>query len=250
MSSFEDRLVAELGEFPIRPEAPAGRQVRVGDEAENSEPDETDESATTTAFIAYTDAHGEPSERVITFRGLEQQDDRVVSILSWCHERQAIRRFRIDRIGEMICPESGEVLDPIEHCLALKRNGALKMRDFALTRVMNIATFMARCDGDYHHLERDYLEDMLGRYFRFFGGDDAAFECAMVEAPRLAPGSRDFIRALYYLRTRPNRRELARFVLNACAETMDADGHHHDDEIRWGIEVGDILKRTAMSEIN
>ena len=245
MSTFEVRLVAELGEFPIRPEVPAGRQVRVGKEVDRGEPDQTDESATTTAFIAYTDANGEESERVITFRGLEQQDDSVVSILSWCHERQAIRRFRIDRISEMICPESGEVLDPMEHCLALKRGGALKMRDFPLTRVMNIATFMARCDGDYHQLERDYLEDMLGRYFRFFGGDDPAYECALAEAPRLAPGSRDFTRALYYLRTRPNRRELARFVLNACAETMDADGYHHQDEVRWGIEASEILKRTA-----
>lgn len=243
--SLEANLVATLGEFPIRPEPPAGRAERIGMEADEGHEDIADDTAATTAFITYCDASGEPSARTITFRSLAMRDGRPESILSWCHARGAIRRFRFDRIEEMMCPETGEMLDPLEHCLQLKRDGALKVQDFVLIRMMRIVTFMARCDGELHALEKSHLEDVLGRYFRFFGGDDAEYECAIREAKRLAPGSRDFTRSINYLLTQDNRQELARFAIDACGGMMDADGHHRDEEVRWGIEAGNLLRQAA-----
>ncbi|WP_299307822.1 hypothetical protein [uncultured Croceicoccus sp.] len=239
------RLSEELGGRKVVPLDPPGRKstehiVEADDVTPAGEPDE---ASAWSAFITYTSAEGEETSRVITLRRISGSFGAPELIGAHCHKRDCYRTFRVDRISSMACAVTGEELDPVEHCIALHRNGALKIEDKVLTRVMRIMTFMARCDGEFHALERDALEDTLGRYFRFFGGDDESYECAIREAPRLAPSSADVLKALNFLKRAPQRQELARFVLNSAGAMVDADGRHTSEELLWATELSSALKR-------
>ena len=204
-----------------------------------------DDAASTCCFIEYVDADGEPSSRVITFKSIEGDFGQIERINAFCHLRNDRRQFTIANIGAMICAYTGEELDPLEHCLSIRRQGALKVDDRTLTQTMRVVTFLARCDNQMHELEAKAIEDVIGRYFRFFGGDDAAYECACRETVRVAPTSRQALSAVNYLRRLPNREEMARFVTRATSEIVDADGIHRPEEVYWGIEVGKLLKAVA-----
>lgn len=231
----------------VEPPVPEGRQVYVGakDADEGPVATETDESASTSCWIEYTDSKGDESARVITFRRIEGHFGRPEIVRAFCHLRRKTQTFRLDGMRTMACAVSGEELDPIEHCIALHRDGALKIEDKALTRVMRIVMFMARCDGEFHRLEHGAIEDILGRYFRFFGGDDAAYECASREAIRLAPSGDDVVKAVRWLRGAPLAPELAKFAIQASGAVIDADGVHRQAELEWAIELGDGLKKIA-----
>lgn len=196
-------------------------------------------------FIEYTGSDGVDSARVITLRRIDGPAGSPQLIGAHCHTRDAYRTFRIDRIRSMVDCATGEELDPIMHCIALQRGGVLKCEDKALARVMTIMTFMARCDGEFHALEQEALDDILGRYFRFFGGDDAAYECARREAMRLAPDGDDVMRAVRWIKRAPMAQELASFVLKGATAMIDADGRHHQDEVYWGIELSNELRKIA-----
>lgn len=247
---WERASLATLRHVHVIPPAPKGRTLFVS-ERDPAPPDRTrraDESSSAAVHIEYCDAEGFTSARNITIRRIAGAPGYPETLYARCHLRKQSRAFRLDRIKTMICVATGEVLDPVEHCLALHRDGALKIEDKVLTRLMRVMTFVARCDGSFHALEQSQLEESLGRYFRFFGGDDAAYECALTEAPRLAPSGADMMRSLNWLKTAPQRQELARFTINACAGMIDADGRHAPEEINWGIEVSDALKQIAVGK--
>jgi hypothetical protein len=234
------------GKRVVPPDPPGRTSAGAANEPEDPEPTgSADQSAAWSAFITYTGSGGEESARVITFRRISGRFGQPETIDAHCHLRRAHRRFKLANITSMACAVSGEELDALENCLALHRTGALKIEDLVLTRLMRILTFMARCDGDFHALERRELEDLLGRYFRFFGGDDAAYDCAIEEAPRLAPSGDQFLKDLRWLKTAPRRGELARFAIEGCAAMIDADGRHATEEVHWAIDISDALKRIA-----
>jgi hypothetical protein len=207
--------------------------------------DEADDSSGRTCFIAYGNAKGEDSVRTITLRSISGHYGQPELINAYCHYREAYRTFRLDRITGMACAVSGEELDPLKHCLELHRRGALKIEDKALTRLMSLLVFMARCDGHYHKLEHSELEELLGRYLRFFGGEDEIYEMAILECQRLAPSSDDLIRSLKAFSRMPEGPRICSFALDSCAAIIDADARHADEEVRWALEVSEALKRIA-----
>lgn len=231
----------------VRPPLPSGKTASVGNETDDPVRMTPDESAAASIYIEYRDSKGEESCRTITFRAIQGHYGRPETIGAFCHARERYKCFRVDRISEMMVEDTGEVLDPLEHCIALHRNGALKIEDKALTRVMRIVTFMARCDGEFHSLEQTAIDDILGRYFRFFGGDDDAYECARREVMNLAPQGDDVIKAVKWMRRAPDRQQLARFVIESSAQVVQADGRIREEETQWGIELGDQLKRIATA---
>lgn len=241
------RLRRVLGDKRVVPPVPPGRSAFVPDDdpAPPSSIVRGDESASASVFITYLNTKGEDSQRVITLRRISGAFGQPETLHAHCHMRGTSRSFKVAQIGAMACAESGEELDPIGHCIALHRSGALKIEDIVLTRVMRVLVFMARCDGNFHPLERGALQDVLGRYFRFFGGDDAAYECAISEAPRLAPSSDDVIKALRWLKTAPQRKALAGFTIDASAQMAEADGQILLPEVNCAIEIGDALMRIA-----
>lgn len=231
----------------VTPPEPSGHRAYAPHQEEPLLPadDAQDQSASWSTFITYTDSKGDDSARVITFRKISGRFGHPETIHAYCHLRKEPRRFTISNITGMVCTATGEDLDPLQNCLALHRAGALKIEDLVLTRVMRLLTFMARCDGEFHTLEQSVLSDVIGRYFRFFGGDDDAYECAIREAPRLAPSGDQFLRDLRWLKTAPQRSELSRFVLDGCAQMIEADGVQAPEEVTWALEVSDALKRMA-----
>ena len=145
----------------------------------------------------------------------------------------------------MVCPSSGEVLDPLAHCRMLQARGAIKVEDLALTNLMRLTTFMARCDGEFHALEQAALADIIERYCLRFGGTEAMIAAALVETPRLAPEAADVVKALNAIRKMPNGRRFASFAIDACAQVIDADGRHSTEEVEWAVEVGNALRTLA-----
>jgi hypothetical protein len=240
---------AVAGKRVIPPEPPGKHSAGPAADAElPAKEGRDDHSASWSTFITYTDRHGEESSRVISIRKISGKFGKPELIGAHCHLRGAYREFKVANITGMICTNTGEELDPLENCLALHRHGALKIEDVVLTRMMRLLVFMARCDGEFHKLERTTLDEVLGRYFRFFGGDDAGYECAVKEAPRLAPDGQQFGRDLGWLARmspRDMRPQLARFAIDSCGAMIDADGMQAAEEVYWGVEVGNALKRIA-----
>ncbi len=58
--------------------------------------------------IEYTDAHGQESVRRITCYRFDPDSG---AVMAKCLERNAVRRFRLDRISAAYDPNTGEVID-------------------------------------------------------------------------------------------------------------------------------------------
>lgn len=245
MPGILDAVFEALGSRRVIPPVPKDRSVLAVDTEPDEPAGEADASSSTSCFIEYTNSKGEESCRSITITRISGHYGEPETIGAHCHAQERFKNFRLERIQTMCDCESGEVLNPVEHCLALHRHGALKIEDKVLARVMQIVTFMARCDGEYHALEREAVDDVVGRYFRFFGGDDAAYECASREAHRLAPSADDIRKALNWVKSAPQRPQLARFVQRSAAEVIDADGVHRLQETDWGMRLDEALKKLA-----
>ena len=60
--------------------------------------------------ITYEDMEGRISRRRITVIGLSMMEDEIAYIVAYCHTRDALRCFVLDRIREAVRPDTGEVL--------------------------------------------------------------------------------------------------------------------------------------------
>lgn len=236
-----------LGSRRVIPPVPQGRVAVPTDTEPDEQVDQPDNASSTSCFIEYTNSKGEDSSRSITIVRISGHYGQPETLGAHCHAQERYKNFRVDRIQTMCDCETGETLDPLEHCLSLHRHGALKIEDKALARVMQIVTFMARCDGEYHALERDAIDSVIGRYFLNHDGHQADFERASREAHRLAPSADDIRKALQWVKRAPERSRLARFITRSAAEVIDADGIHRLQETEWGIRLDEALKKLAVN---
>lgn len=245
LALLKAKLGSSIKGVRVTPSLPAGRLPKLA-KAEDIFPPARgrDRSRGWAGFAVYRDVQGEVSQRRITCRKLSGYGA-IELVHAFCHEREAARSFRVDRFEELIDLSTGEVLDPIEHFEALRRQGALLMVDKALTRLALILVFMARCDGEYHPLERDALEHCFGRYMLRFGGDDADIERLLNRCDSLAPDWKDFLSSLEALSKLKSGSQIARLVLEGASNIIDADGYHHEAEVEWGLHVGQYLKQLA-----
>lgn len=246
LERYIDNLTVALAGRSVSPPIPPGRAVylpKIEHLTDDIAISPSDDTASTSCFIEYTNAKGEDSARVITFRSISGNFGKPETIGAHCHQSRRYKNFSIENIRSMACAYTGEELDPVEHCIALHREGALKIEDKVLIRIMRIVTFLARCDGEFHSAEREAIDDVLGRYFRFFGGDDDAYECARKEAIRLAPSGTDVVNSVKYISRAPLAGELAGFLVKASASIIDADGFHRSEELAWGVELGSMLRK-------
>lgn len=231
----------------VRPPALDGWEMFVSDphEVEEDDGEERDESTGACVIIEYGDKGGDFSRRRINFIRATGHFGQIEHIGAFCHERQAYRLFRMDRVRAMWCPATGLVLDPKEHARDLVTRGAIKANDKVLTAIARLLVFAAACDDWFHPAEQEAIEDQIGRYFRFFGGSDEAYALAVHELPRLVPDGRDALKALHTLRHVPESRSVARFTIDACAAVIEADGVQNRAETKWAMEVSAALKSIA-----
>jgi hypothetical protein len=229
----------------VVPIVPAGRQTYAADD-DQSPKMRRDGTSSWSLFIRYVDARGINSERRITCRSLEYAIGGAPTINAICHERQALRAFRLDRVVEMIDLSTGEFVDPGAHFSMLRACG-LPFQDRGIATFTKMLVFISFCDG-YHPSEWVPIEQAITRYALRFGGDDRTVEGALKSARGLAPDSRDFLNCLGVLIRSPinARKQIARLALESCAAIIDADGRISDEEMHWGSAVSEALKRLAV----
>jgi uncharacterized tellurite resistance protein B-like protein len=227
----------------VVPSVPPGRTAKLaGDEARVAAPRPGAPSAFS-FFIHYRSDEGEHSFRRIVCRRVDLWPSPCIG--AYCLERKAFRRFRLDRIEEAVALETGEVLDVGALIDDLRRRG-LPVSDPRLARTLKVLSFLMRCDSEDHPLERTAIENAVTSFALRFDGDDDMVREGVSLAGSLAPDARDFTRALGWV-ARSGGRDVARFLLSHAAAVIDADGRHTEEEVRYGAEVGDLLKRVAVS---
>ena len=205
---------------------------------------ERDASSSWAGFIRYTDAKGITSARRIICRRIEGYGA-AEAIGAYCCERNAPRLFKLDRISELVCIDTGEVLDPVHHFDQLRLHGALTIVDKSLNDFARAMVFMARCDGSVHPLETESVDHAIERYIVRFGGDDRMFEQAQRNAGRIAPDGEDFVASLARLGRHPEARQLGRLMSDCLTNITLADGNLHADEIEWSTLAGEALHQMA-----
>ena len=223
----------------------------VGDD-EAQLPDEIQSKLDTISGVAllidYQKANGTASQRLITCRQLSVRDN-VEYVASFCHHRRSLRTFRLDRIHAVFDPQTGEDLGPVADYFArfhpdrIAKSGlswGLSVdRRADLIALITVAIFVARCDEEYHPLERDALETVLARFWLHLElSGDPDFDALISYSNKLAPDGEAFWLSLDRLRTNPEMVPLLRYSMRTLVE---ADGIQHDREFYWLQQVESLL---------
>lgn len=223
----------------VPPPLPGGRQVRLTavDDPEFV-PETTVRDVVGCAFgLVYVDAKDDESERRITVRHLSRQG-RELYVGAYCHERQAPRLFRVDRMVTLIDLQTGEVIDRpqawIEELLAADPTADALMR---ARYGINVLAAMARCDGRFHADERDIIVDYVkatAEYDRRISEERARQYVAKVW-----PDERCFQRSAKSFRKSPDEvRPLLRYV----RKVVDCDGRLTDEEFSFAQRLNELLR--------
>lgn len=244
MSSFLSRLSDAVAGKSVPVPLPVWCRPSVPDIEEVVEVKARDASSSWAGFVRYTDAGGIVTERRIVCRSISGYGC-AETVTAWCCERKANRTFRIDRIAELVCLETGEVIEPTEHFEQLRLHGALKVSDKSLNDLGRVLVFMSRCDGSLHPLEADAIEELLERYLLRFGGDDRMLSSAMANIGKITPDGDDFVASLGRFEKHPQARQLSRLVLDGIGKVSYADGKLHGQEIEWSDLAGEYLRGLA-----
>lgn len=252
MGSFALRMAAfeeSLGDMRVVPNLPVSRWpvLPAFDPPALEAP--RDDASSWTAYLSYVDAYGVASERRFTCRAIIGFEG-ATHVTGFCHERMALRTFRVDRIRELACAETGEMFDPVRHFDDLRSMGALRCEDKVLTDVARIMVFLARCDGEYHPLEADGIAEHINRYCVRFNATAVMADDVIAECRRLAPDSADMSKAIRKIAKSPGGARVARFVLDAGAAVIDADGHHAAEETLWAAELSTTLKAICDGRVH
>lgn len=124
LSNIVSRFSHFLNTRPFAPPPiPAGRTIRIGEhDHDEMSPSPTDDlednnlegelgwAEGQTFIICYEDSNGHKSERRITVRNLRLNAENTPLLVAWCHERNATRTFRIDRVTAVI-NRDGEIIE-------------------------------------------------------------------------------------------------------------------------------------------
>lgn len=198
--------------------------------------------------IEYRDGKGQQSTRRITCRRIETRGG-VRYLSAFCLERNALRAFRADRIVAIIDPATGEVHSPgtvwllrfsdDETSASGWRFGLSPQQFSHLTAGLNVLTFLARCDGNWHELEREAVEQFAAIWW-MRAEVRAEFDIDAIgrHATRLGPDPETFALAVEHCGADP---VLRRIIAQHAAAVIDADGRHHPKELYWGQVIVDHL---------
>lgn len=198
-------------------------------------------------IIEYGKANGEQSQRVVTCQRL---DDHAGTIYLWayCHLRTQKRQFRVDRIIAVFDVETGEEhASPISFFSNYRADvthasqpgwGLSVRRRSDFLALLNVLVFLARCDREYHPLERAALEQIVATcWMRMEYPGDPDIASILAHIDRLAPDAETFWIAMHRCATSP----LLLVLLHRAARQMvDADGKVTDEEFYWGSRIDEF----------
>lgn len=179
--------------------------------------------------MTYIDSSGEVSRRRITVRYVSADGD-TLYLGSFCHERQAFRSFRVDRIQELIALDTGEVISDasawINAVLDSDPTGAAIMRS---RHPISILTMLARCDGSFHQDEKDIIVDYVMDIGGYRQGIDEKVIASYVGA--MFPDEKCFSRSLRYLKKWDALK--VRKMMLCLRRVVDSDGVISSEESRF-----------------
>lgn len=200
--------------------------------------------------ITYVDAGGGRSVRRVTCRTLSQVRD-VRYLQAFCHERVAVRSFRLDRIVDVACGVTGEVFEPAtlffdrfdvsarpghETVFGLDAELATDLR-----ACLNVLVFLGRADGRLVPQEARLIDEFCTVFGVRYAGERYADQDVRQHARLLAPDADIFFAALDRIKRANAPLGLARLVLQSAARLIDADGIHHPREFELAAELQDYL---------
>ncbi len=200
-------------------------------------------------IIVYTDSRGQGSERQIVCRSLEQKANGLF-LNAICMLRHRSRTFRADRVSEIIDPITGEVHAPGLTYLSDFLPDSVSTSSFryglsvqeysALNSALNVLAFMARCDGNWHPLEQDAIEEFVTSYWM---RSEIAAHLDLNEvarhAARLAPDAEVFWTSMMAC---SRHLVLGQIICRHISALIDADGFHHPNELYWGRQIDEFLR--------
>lgn len=241
-----ERVRAAIGDRRVTPPLPHGQQADVSGDHDRDEIGivERDASSGWSCFMVYRDAEGDMTKRRVTCRGISGEG-RPVYFSGYCHERRAPRRFRIDRIIELIDYQTGELVEPLRQFEDLRMHGLLPMRDRSLADLALTMVFMAKCDGEFHPLEHDAIEQGLSRYLLRCGGSEHEISAVLKAIPALAPDGDDVCDAVKRLLKSGSCGSIARLIMDCSTDVMLADGRYQREETLWSNELMLLLADAA-----
>lgn len=115
--------------------------------------------------INYIDSLGQKSERRITIKSITQIANSDYLITAYCHEKEAIRSFKLSHIERLVDIETGEIFnEPLNYFVERFSNSPLGL----LTKVFQeieseilILSYVARSDGYLRKKERDLIANYI-----------------------------------------------------------------------------------------
>lgn len=198
--------------------------------------------------IEYKDIKGNKSQRIITCQHYSLRGGKEY-LQAYCHHRLAPRSFRLDGIVDIFDPTTGESLSPVQAFFArfspdkVTKSGlgwGLSVRRRAdLLALLNALVFVARCDREFHVMERTSLESALTSFWlrlELTGNPD--FDDILRYADRLAPDGEMFWIAMHRFR---EAEVLAKIFRQSVRSLVDADGVVRNEEAYWEIEIDEFL---------
>lgn len=198
-------------------------------------------------IIDYVDSKGRASQRRVSFIRYERAKG-ADYIRAHCHERRAMRCFRLDRIAEVYDIQTGEVIgvdaafghvapDRVE---SAPLGWGLAVRARAdLTAGLNVLTFLARCDREWHPMEEDTIESFVtGWWLRRELRHEPPIEDILRHAERLRPDAETFFGALLRTHDCP---ALAAMLPDYIQLVIEADDRITSEEAFWAGKAAAYL---------
>ncbi|WP_199554176.1 WYL domain-containing protein [Sandaracinobacteroides hominis] len=201
--------------------------------------------------IVYCDSKGREAARRITCRTLTEAKG-LTYLDAYCHEREAFRRFRCDRILEVVQLDTGECLvcDEFLNDYRIDRRAeggiswGMDVRTYArFLNALRVLVFMGRCDHQWHPLEVDEIEHFIASYWmRTERPGEPPIDDMLAKARRMAPMPEEFFVALQSI---AEDARLVRIIRPFLRSVVEADGMLADEEMFWGTKVDVFLAEAA-----
>ena len=215
------------------------------------EPDEQPNATPAGVFIVYNGAKKERSRRLVVVRRVwaRASDRGFVRFAGFCHLAVALRQFRTDRVDELICLATGEVIaEPADW---LRSHSGFAIEDpvidntrralAAVREELVLLGYLARADGDFGLDELETMVDFVHEHAPVVPIDLAFVRQRLA---RLAPDGDEFEHAARRVCRTQARHD--RFV-RAANRTVAIDGSVDWTEQEAFREFGMIARQSGIA---